>query len=150
MKFEIRDDAGHPAGQISLGLRDRIPVDDDGTFEVDEGERGADVLRRLIAAGHTPLEPEALPDGVDYPPPEAEGSDAGGESDAEAEPEGDSSEEDLDAHEAAESASEEDLDEMNRSELYSFGNEELGLELEWAGDAALDTEAMRERIREEL
>lgn len=42
------------------------------------------------------------------------------------------------------------LDEMNRSELYQYGNEELNLELEWSGEDALNEEEMRSRIEEEI
>jgi len=40
------------------------------------------------------------------------------------------------------------LGEMNRSELYSFANEELGLDLAWSGDEALNEDEMRAEISE--
>lgn len=160
---EYRQRDGSNASVVTTGLRERHPVseNDDGerTFNVpDDLDAGAH--ERLIEAGHTPLEPENLPSGVTYNEGGSEESESGSESGSEDGPTDDPSESENDesASESGEDAAESEeppeppkpLDEMNRSELYSFANEELGLSLEWSGEEALNEEEMRERISEEV
>lgn len=58
MRYQHRDGAAVTARVISVGpVRDDAPIDDDGTFAVDEGrEDFAEVHERLLDAGHEPLE----------------------------------------------------------------------------------------------
>jgi len=163
--MEYRQRENGTAAIVTTGIRQRFEVED-GTFEVpDDLDSGAH--QRLINAGHEPLKPEELPSGVTY---DSGGGSSNGESgyssDSDEEPTKESSSggNDEEAASGNESGSmtadrlagddeklpepPEPLNEMNRSELYSFANEELGLELEWSGDEALDGEEMRERISE--
>lgn len=153
MKFEYRPGDSMPAGAVSLGLRDEVPVED-GEFDV--GERDQRTLQRIIDAGHVPLEPEALPDGVAYDPEAAESrptAESESEESEEGGNEGDDASGGSEAGESGESGSQEeppDLDEMDRSELYDYANNELDLGLQWSGEEALNEEEMRERIKEAL
>jgi hypothetical protein len=153
------------AAIVTTGIRQRFEVAD-GTFEVpDDLDTGAH--QRLIDVGHEPLEPEELPSGVTY---DSSGGSSNGESASSSGSDDGPTEESSSGGDGEETASggengsmtadrltgdadevpepPEPLDEMNRSELYSFANEELGLSLEWSGDDALNEEEMRERISE--
>jgi len=168
--MEYRQRTDDDSGTVTTSYRERFPVSENGegerTFEVgDDLDAGAH--RRLIEAGHIPLEPEELPSGITY---DSEGgssnAESGSSSGSDEEPTDGPSEEDENEETASgnESGSmtadrlagddeelpepPEPLNEMNRSELYSFANEELGLSLEWSGDDALNKEEMRKRISE--
>lgn len=156
--MEYRQRPDDDSGTVATGLRERFPVDRSGehpTFEVPD-DLDADAHRRLIAVGHEPLEPDALPPGVTY------GNEEGASEEAESDRSSDSSEEPAEESENEEASEEpaeagedmpappEPLDEMHRSELYSYGNDELGLGLDWSGENALNEAEMRERIEEEL
>jgi hypothetical protein len=167
--MEYRQRPNGTAGIISLGLRTRCDVSENSegerTFSVPE-DTDAGTHQRLIEAGHEPLEPGELPEGVTY---DSEGGSSNGESGSSSGSDdgptdgSSSSEESEETASGSESGSmtadrltgeeeppepPEPLDEMNRSELYSYANEELGLDLQWSGDEALDEEEMRERIEE--
>lgn len=162
--MEYRQRPNGTAGIISLGLRTRCEVSGseggERTFSVPE-DTDAGTHQRLIDAGHEPLEPEELPSGVTY---DNEGGSSNGESGSDDGPtDGSSSEseseETASGNESGSMTADrltedepspppETLDEMNRSELYSYANEELGLDLAWSGDEALNEEEMRERISE--
>jgi hypothetical protein len=169
--MEYRQKPNGTAGIISLGLRTRCEVSENGegerTFSVPE-DTDAGTHQRLIDAGHEPLEPEELPSGVTY---DNEGGSSNGESGSssgsddgptDGSSSNDGSEETASGNESGSMTADrltgegetpeppEPLDEMNRSELYSFANEELGLSLAWSGDEALNEEEMRERISEEV
>lgn len=162
MEYNVRD--GETAGVITTGLRQRFEVVD-GSIEVPD-DLDKDAHQRLIDAGHTPADPGKLPNGVDY----GGGSDAasGSSDDSGSGSTDDTSGDDGDA-EAANGDEEtgamtadaltmesepaqppNSLEEMNRSELYQYGNDELGLELSWSGEDAPDEEEMRDRISEEM
>lgn len=157
IKFEQRPD--DTSGAVSTGLRESWPVEreetEDGerrTFLVSE-EVGEDSLRRLVEAGHRCLEPDLLP--FEYEEPAEEGE-SGDESDpitvtAEdtSEPER-GSEPSGEAPEPAGEVSAEDLDAMDRSELYQLGNSEFGREWKWGGEGALSEEEMRAELKEEI
>jgi hypothetical protein len=161
--MEYQQRPNDTSGTVTTGLRERFPVsaNDDGerTFEVPESLDAA-AHERLISAGHTPLEPESLPSGVTYNEGDSEASESGsssgsGEGPTDGASESEPAESDSGSGEdAAESYDPADppepLGEMNRSELYQYGNEELELELEWSGEGALNESEMRERIKEEL
>jgi hypothetical protein len=170
--MEYRQKPGGTAGIVTTGLRERFDVteNEEGkrTFEV-PSDLSAGSHQRLIDAGHEPLEPEELPSGVTYRDGgDSSKAESGSSSDSDGEPTDDpsSSDEDEETDSGDESGSmtaerilddedevpdpPEPLGEMNRSELYSFANEELGLSLAWSGDDALNGEEMRERISEAL
>lgn len=167
--MEYRQRPNGTAGIISLGLRTRCDVS-----ENEEGERtfsvpkdtDAGTHQRLIEAGHEPLEPEGLPEGVTY---DSEGGSSNGESGSssgsddgptDGPSEENESEEEASGNESGSMTADrlageeelpeppEPLDEMNRSGLYQYGNEELGLDLAWSGEEALDEEEMRAEISE--
>jgi hypothetical protein len=166
MRYEQRPNG--TAGIISLGLRTRCEVSEseegERTFSV-PGDTDAGAHQRLIDAGHVPLEPEELPSGVTY---DNEGGSSNGESGSSSDSDDgptdgssseDESEETASGNESGSMTADrltedepspppEPLDEMNRSELYSYANEELGLDLAWSGDEALDEDGMRERVAE--
>ena len=167
--MEYRQKPNGTAGIISLGLRTRCEVSEneegERTFSVPE-DTDAGTHQRLIDAGHVPLEPEELPSGVTY---DNEGGSSNGESGSSSGSDDgptdgssseDESEETASGNESGSMTADrlagdeelpeppEPLDEMNRSELYSYANEELGLGIAWSGDEALDEDAMRERVAE--
>lgn len=74
---------------------------------------------------------------------EPEVPDESEESDSDSEPELDE-----EFSEEALAELENELDSLNRSELYSLANEELGLDWQWSGDSAMNEEEMREALRE--
>lgn len=153
MRFkQAEDDA---SAVICTGLREEWEVTD-GEFEVPDDVLTADMRERLVGAGHTPLD-ESGESGDSRASNQPEGDTSSEEnasaSEQEANESGSMTADRLtgeDGEETESSVSPDDLDEMDRSELYSFGNEELDLDLQWSGDDALNTEEMRERIRSEL
>jgi len=163
--MEYRQRPNGTAGKISLGLRTRCEVNEEGTFSVPD-DLDAGTHERLIEAGHKPLEPEELPSGVTY---DSEGDSSNGESGSSSDSDDGPTDGSSSNGESEESASDsesgsmtadrlagesepspppEPLGEMSRSELYSYANEELNLGLEWSGEDALNEEEMRERIEE--
>lgn len=166
--MEYRQKDGGTAGMVTTGVRERFTVSESGgerTFNVPDS-LSAGAHQRLIDAGHVPLEPEELPSGVTY---DNEGGSSNGTSGGSSDSGEDTTEEASSADEVEETASDgesgamtadrltgeadvpeppEPLAEMNRSELYRFANEDLGLSLVWSGDEALDEDEMRERISE--
>lgn len=160
MEYKQREDG--TAGMISTGLRERFEVDD-GRFEVPD-DLDAAAHERLIDAGHTPIDPGQLPESVSYDADENAESASSSDSEEETSEESEESEEEASDEESNASGSvtsdqlkaeevpepPEALEEMNRSELYQYGNEELGLSLEWSGDGALNEAEMRGRISEEV
>ena len=108
---------GWTSGTVALSLRDRAEVRDDGTFDVPE-DADTGTLQRLVDAGHTPTNPDALPGGVEYD----EGG-AGEETDADTGgDEGDGSEGDEGAGGGEAEAPGDDLDSLERSELWQLAH----------------------------
>lgn len=119
MEFKHRD--GWVSGRVAIALRTRAELSEEGTFEVPEDlAEDPGTLQRLIDAGHEPVDPDALPDGVEYgAEEEAEEAEESDGDDAE----GDTSEESDDAEEEASEADGE-LSSMDRSELWELAHSE--------------------------
>lgn len=165
MRYQYRE--GQSSGSVHIGHRKHAEIED-GEFEVpSEYDGDARLHQRMIDAGHRPVDPEALPEGVEYDP--SEESESGSESDSNGEDDESPSEErtgaitseafseDADEEERYPSdeaegesldLSEDELDSMNRSELYSVGNEQLDLGWAWSGEDALSETEMRAELKE--
>ena len=135
MRFEHRD--GWVNGRVALTLRERAPLQEDGTFEVPEDlAADAGLLQRLVDAGHDPVDPDALPDGVDNDSAETDDTDTATESAADAAED--------DAGDKAEAAPDDDLDELDRSELWELAHSD-----EFEAEPGFDwNESTEERLRE--
>lgn len=131
MRYQHRDGEA-AAGAISLTpVRDTVPIDEDGVFEVDESRDDFDdVHERLVEAGHEPLE-----DGV-----QEAGTDAG-DGDADTDQNGDG------GPPPASEFSETEIVEMGRQELRSIAAQYGDVDGNASGDKL--TQDLIEKHREE-
>ena len=135
MEYEHRDGEAAP-GAVSLSpVRDNVPVDADGVFEVDEGREDVDdVHDRLVEAGHAPIDDTSDADGADE---DAAESSASAQED----------QEDL-VELAASNYTEEALVEMGRDELRSIAAQYDDINGNASGDKL--TEDLIAKRREEV
>lgn len=140
MRFRHRDE--WVSGAVAITLRDRADVNEEAEFEVpEEHAENTGILQRLVDAGHEPVNPEGLPDGVEY---------EAGEAEEPASDEADTAEEDPEAEAGGEGGEEpaDDLADLDRSALWELAHSdefEAEPEFTWNDSTA---EKLRDWIRE--
>jgi len=119
MRFEHRE--AWDGGAVSIGLRTRADVND-GVFEVpEEFVKDADLLQRLVDAGHKPLEPSELPEEVEY---DGTGGDAAEAEEVDSEEDGDPVAGDEGGGEPPDPEPDDDLADASRSDLWELAHSE--------------------------
>lgn len=137
MEFEHRE--GWSSGTVAIAIRERVELDEGGTFTVPEEYRDAGTLQRLVDAGHEPVDPSALPDGVAYDG----GDDAAEAEENEAETDGEQNTDEEDP------PPDDDLGDKSRSDMWELAHsDEFEEEPPFSWNES-NEEKLREWIREQ-